>query len=378
MSDAKRIYFNNLDVVRFIAAISVVFAHGFEAWKVYFIEYVYNVSPSEHFGPKFEYFERFFANLGIGVEIFFFISGFLITYILLVEKERFGNISFWRFFVRRALRIWPLYFLLLLLGPAITDWMHYGQPDYLSLYLFYANFEVISSNTWQFPFAHFWSISLEEQFYLFWPPIMTVLKKVALPIALIVLICISIASRAYYFYNAEFAHAHLYMNLLCRMDTLLIGGLISWYYHKKNFNFALPTGVSSLLLLGLLGSFCLYDYNDWGNIMAALFKKYLYLIAFGAIILDYLFNPKYGKEKRIKRPFLYLGKISYGIYMFHNIVVIIVIKEILLNNNLYSPVVFTLVYLSAVILISIISFELYEKRFLHLKERFARVQTRKF
>lgn len=378
MTESKRIYFNNLDIVRFIAAISVVFVHGFEAWKDYFIRFKYNTEPIDYFGANFEYVDRFFGNLGIGVEVFFFISGFLITYILLVEKERFGRISFWRFFVRRALRIWPLYFLLLALGPVFTDWMHYGQPDYLSLYLFYSNIEVIYSNTWQYPFAHFWSIALEEQYYLFWPPLMAFFTRVKLPYILVGLVGVSMVSRAYFFYQSDFAHAHLYLNLLCRMDTLLIGGLIAWFYHQNKFTFSLPTGVSSVLLLGLLASFCLFKYNDWGDIVSALFKKYLYMAAFGALILDYILNPKYGNTTRIKRPFLYLGKISYGIYMFHNIVVIIVIKEILINNNLYSPVVYTIVYLSVVILVSIISFEFYEKQFLRFKERFSLVKTRKF
>ncbi len=377
--EAKRIYFKNLDIIRFAAAMSVVLAHGFDAWKDYFVRYRFHVDDlNAFFGPKFEYFDRFFNNLGIGVEVFFFISGFLITYILLVEKERNGKISFWRFFVRRSLRIWPLYFLLVALGPAITDWMHYGNPDYWSLGFFYANFEVIQSAQWQFPFAHYWSIALEEQYYLFWPPIMAILKRVHLPYAMFALILVSIGARIYFFYYSEATYLNLYLNTLSRMDTLLIGGLIAYRYHRNPFHFALPTGVNSLLLLGLLASFAVIDYNDWSTIGLVIFKKYLYLAVFAAIIFDYLFNPKYGKSNRIKRPFLYLGKISYGIYMYHNIMVIIVIKEILLNNNLYSAITFSIVYITAVLLISIISFEFYEKWFLRLKERFAVVQTRKF
>lgn len=377
--EAKRIYFKNLDIVRLAAAMSVVFAHGFEAWKEYFIQFRFSKEyVADYFSGNFVYLDRFFGNLGIGVEVFFFISGFLITYILLVEKERTGNISFWRFFVRRSLRIWPLYFLLLALGPMISDWMHYGNPDYWSLGFFYANFEVIQSGQWQFPFAHYWSIALEEQYYLFWPPIMAVLKKKHLPYIMVALILVSIASRMYFFYVSPDTYLHLYLNTLSRMDTLLIGGLIAFRFHSKPFNFALPKGVSLILLLGLLGSFCVIDYNDWSNIFLVVFKKYAYLLVFGLIIFDYLFNPKYGKSNRIKRPLTYLGKISYGIYMYHNILVIIVIKEILLNNNLHSGLTFTIVYLSSVILVSIISFELYEKWFLRLKERFAVVQTRKF
>lgn len=378
MTQENRIYFKNLDVVRFFAAISVVFAHGFEAWGTYFIEFRYKVLPENYFGGWYEYAERFFGNLGIGVEVFFFISGFLITYILLVEKELFGKISYWCFFIRRALRIWPLYFLLLALGPVFTDWMHYGNPDYLSLALFYTNFEIIASGAWEYPFAHFWSIALEEQYYLFWPPVMAIVKKVKLPYIMAALIALSIASRIYFFYESDAAYRHLYLNLLCRMDTLLIGGLIAYRYHKKPFKFALPPGVNALLLVILLGSFCIFQYNEWSNVYSAIFRKYLYLALFGTIIMDYLFNPKYTGARKIKKPFQYLGKISYGIYMFHNIAVIIVIKEILINNHVYNPFIFALVYITFVIVVSIISFELFEKWFLRLKERFAVVPTRKF
>jgi len=118
LTQNKRIYFNNMDIIRFIAAIAVVFGHGFEAWTDYYIKFRHTPEFVENlFSGNFLYVSQFFTNLGIGVEIFFFISGFLITYILLVEKNKFGSISIPKFFVRRSLRIWPLYFLLLCLGP---------------------------------------------------------------------------------------------------------------------------------------------------------------------------------------------------------------------------------------------------------------------
>ena len=130
MSQNGRIYFHNLDVVRFIAAIAVVFGHGFEAWSDYYVKF--RQTPefySDLFSGNFLYVSRFFSNMGIGVEVFFFISGFLITYILLAEKEKFGKISIPKFFVRRSLRIWPLYYLLIVLSPVIVSWMDKGPPD---------------------------------------------------------------------------------------------------------------------------------------------------------------------------------------------------------------------------------------------------------
>jgi peptidoglycan/LPS O-acetylase OafA/YrhL len=82
----ERIYFHNLDIIRFIAAFAVVLGHGFGAWSDYYVKF--RQTPefcTDLFSGSFLYVSQFFTNLGIGVEIFFFISGFLITYILLVE-----------------------------------------------------------------------------------------------------------------------------------------------------------------------------------------------------------------------------------------------------------------------------------------------------
>ena len=117
-----RVHFHNLDIIRFVAAFAVVLGHGFEAWSDYYVKF--RQTPefyTDLFSGDFLYVAQFFQNLGIGVEIFFFISGFLITYILLVEKEKLGRISIPKFLMRRSLRIWPLYFLLLAIGPILTS-----------------------------------------------------------------------------------------------------------------------------------------------------------------------------------------------------------------------------------------------------------------
>lgn len=379
MEQKEGIYFKNLDIVRFIAAIAVVFAHGYEAWKDYYVNFHY---PAEEvpsvLGNYYEYYHRFFLNLGIGVEVFFFISGFLITYILLIEKERFGRISMIRFFIRRALRIWPLYFLLIALGPWLTNFVDLGNPDYISNIFFYSNFYVIYSHAWDYPFGHFWSIALEEQFYVVWPFIMKLYKKIKLWMVFSLLILISALSRAYFSSYEDEPYLYLYLNTLCRMDTLVIGGFIAYAFHKKKATISLPRFVPAILLVGLLTSFFFISYNEWGNVWSAVFKKYIYLAIFGSLIIDFVLNERFNGQNAIKRSLSYLGKISYGIYMFHNIMVIIVIKKILINNQIYSWTIFGITYVAVTILIAIISFEFYEKWFLRFKERFAMVKTRKF
>ncbi len=375
---SNRIYFQHLDIIRFIAAISVVFAHGFEAWSDYYIKFrqtpeYYN----ELFNSNFKYVARFISNLGIGVEIFFFISGFLITYILIAEKKRNGKISIFKFFIRRGLRIWPLYFLLLTLGPFLTYWMDKPSIEYAPHIFFYSNFYFIKIQSWPYPFAHFWSIALEEQFYLVWPFIISFFKIKNLHYIFGGLILFSVFFRYWVFTN-NFLSWNLYLNTLSRMDTLIIGSWVALLYSKYNFVLNIPNYILITLGVILIIYLSIEPYALWETLSKALFKKYIYISLYGTIIIALITKPKIKKPNKIYNFFSYLGKISYGIYMFHNIIIIIVIKKILINNQIYSWTIYWIVYIFMTLILAIISFEFFEKQFLKFKDRFTIIKTRKF
>jgi peptidoglycan/LPS O-acetylase OafA/YrhL len=310
------------------------------------------------------------------VEIFFFISGFLITYILVAEKAEYGKISIKNFYIRRMLRIWPLYFLLIILGPIFTSWMHIGNPNYLANSLFYSNFEVIHSESWQYPFSHFWSIAIEEQFYLVWPLVIAFFPLPKLKYVFGVLVTASILSRAWFYEYTDHSWFPIFLNPCSRMDTLVIGGWIALLHREGKFNIRLPRMVPLILLTGFLLSLFFFPNAQWKNLWSALFKKYLYLIPIALLVLNYILNPRFNRQNWMKEKLGYLGKVSYGIYLYHNILVIIVIKKILLNNDIFSWTAFALVYVLCSLLMAIISFELYEKWFLQFKKRFERIRTR--
>src|ERR1700746_3273449 len=114
----QRIYFKNLDILRFMAAYMIVLLHCFFAWKIHFGQPAFITS---FFSPSaLTKFETIIQNFSFGVDIFFIISGFLITYLLLAENEKNGKVDVIKFYIRRAFRIWPLYFLLLLIAPVLT------------------------------------------------------------------------------------------------------------------------------------------------------------------------------------------------------------------------------------------------------------------
>ena len=166
------IYLPGLNGVRFIAALMVIIAH------------------LERFKQKAElpnvFDNAIISKLGSqGVGIFFVLSGFLITYLLLREKEKFGRIDIKKFYIRRILRIWPLYYLILILGFFVLPYLF--SPEYftpihpdIGTKLFLGSF--LLSNVLFLVFGHIfmigplWSVGTEEQYYLVWP---TLINKVS-------------------------------------------------------------------------------------------------------------------------------------------------------------------------------------------------------
>lgn len=163
----KTLYFENLDGLRFLSFLSVFFYHSF-----YTGSEAIKASPVYHFVKT-----DVFGNGNLGVNFFFVLSGFLITYLLLEEKKTNGQISLGRFWMRRILRIWPLFFLMVLFGfvafPLIKQ--AFGQAPaetaHLVSYLtFTNNFDFIANGPPDSSvLGVLWSVAIEEQFYLLWP-----------------------------------------------------------------------------------------------------------------------------------------------------------------------------------------------------------------
>ena len=109
------------------------------------------------------------------VTIFFALSGFLITYLLLHEKDKTGTVHITKFYVRRALRIWPLYFLFIILAVLASD--KALDSNFLYYIFFSGNLALVLKATYPY-LAHYWSLGVEEQFYLFWPWVMRFSKSI--------------------------------------------------------------------------------------------------------------------------------------------------------------------------------------------------------
>jgi peptidoglycan/LPS O-acetylase OafA/YrhL len=195
-------------------------------------------------GPGTRWFTTFFGNDGFGVLVFFVISGFLITRLLIAEDDR-GQVSMGDFYRRRIFRIAPV--ALLYIGVVallrVTDVIDITWPSLLRGLFFFKDYDSLfadaRSNTGNWFVGHMWSLSIEEQFYLFWPFLFLALNRhQAKWFAGAVIVAGPFIRVAQY---AAFDHLHLfvYFMLHTRMDSLMMGCFIALCYHDAWFERAL-------------------------------------------------------------------------------------------------------------------------------------------
>jgi peptidoglycan/LPS O-acetylase OafA/YrhL len=364
----KKLYFKNLDASRFIAFLLVFLAHCFISEDA-------EVKNSDSFMAVYNW-----GKIGVlGLEYFFVLSSFLISIIILEEKKQRNSFHLGNFLIRRILRVWTLYFLVIIIGVvAISSGKLLNipvspLPPWPYLVLFVINFYIIEFGTeFLFFIAILWSISVEEQFYLIWSLFMKFLK-LRFDLFCWILIVISIVFRLYYLNDS----ASLYFNTISTLGNFGIGGLLAWAIHNKSKLIAKIAAIpaKAVLLLYVVLVLSIVFYHQLIDIpVFQLFSRCYYSVLFAFLILDQvegqnrIFNM--GKFKLIN----YLGKISYGLYCFHGIVVTIIIlllrqspfEESLIMSLFVLP---TIIFILSVLL-SHLSYRYFEQYFLRLKERF--------
>ena len=317
----------------------------------------------------------------LGVLLFFVLSGFLITYLLLAEKKYTGSISVRKFYVRRALRIWPLYYLIVILGlfilPEISalkmpEYTIEVKDNFLSkfyLFLFMLpNLALVMFSPVPY-LSQSWSIGVEEQFYLIWPNIIKKSKGVLrLLLGVIIIywvIRLGIMLLQYLFLSTNLTLKYI-LNFLAsfNIDCMAIGGLGAYsYFHKKKavLNFLYRKDTQSLAIIGTL----------FFLLLGVKIPYPVYAILFAILILNAATNPK--NLLTMENPlFNYLGKISYGLYMYHSLAIAIVLVSIR-QTSLFNDFFIYTFSLAISILFASISYFLIEERFLHLKKRFSTI-----
>ena len=375
-----KLYFKNLDILRFVAAFLVVFAHAYEGWCGWYSKPGFMTTNGDHQNFSFwgEHLDIGIKNGGFGVDVFFLISGFLITYILIQEKEAYGKINIPKFFIRRAFRIWPAYFLVIALTPWFLQLTDSPQPDYWPNILFYNNFHAIHlagfQDPWQYPFAHLWSICVEEHFYLIWPFIIAFIPYKYLKKTFTILILVTIFSRVFFVVKG-YPYLYLYLHTISRIDILVMGAFFALHY--KEHGFTLKT--SKLFRLALYVTFIVVYFLEpvyqYDTLFAASVKKYFYCGIVGFGMINFLFNPDPLFKVPFHKVFNYLGKISYGVYLFSNVLIPIIVKKFMYKWETQNMHLYFFLNVFLTILVSAIVYELLEKQLLKVKKRFEVIQT---
>ena len=363
-------HFPGLNGVRFIAALLVIVDHT-ELFKSNLgYETIWGNSYSSYLG----------AN---GVTIFFVLSGFLITYLLLSEKQ-YGSVNIGNFYVRRILRIWPLYYLILVIGFFIAPHIEFLQvPDYTSdmskyggrLLLFsglLANVAFVYLPT--VAFANIlWTVAVEEQFYLIWPHLVKRSSSIPRILLVMFLTYVIIKLIAVIAFPKDPINDLIYIT---RFSSMIIGAAGAYLVFKSHQ--LLNIIYNKYVQIGALFSLALLISNE-------LRVKYLSLygseiISIVAIIL--IMNIATNRSSIVKLEnglWNYLGKISYGLYVYHLFAVVVVLKLLpgfIGVGNLSGPVGYAAVMsciLILVIVISHLSYTCFELPILRIKLKYTSI-----
>lgn len=357
----RPLYFKGLNGWRGLAALTIVFMHTASNMAAY------NVGKNA---------ENLFASLrlqypvlaNLAITFFFTLSGFLITYILLVEKSR-AQINILKFYKRRILRIWPLYYAYIIITLAILTFIGYpynlkGLPFYI---LFSGNIPYI------FHFGipalgHYWTLGVEEQFYIFWPWLVKHVKKLFL--VCLILIAFQLLWKFYFHY----INPHTIIRNLAsinRFDCLLIGAVAAILFRKQH-----------TLFLKVVN-------NKWVQVSAWCFLLFVCIFPFinlfdsevfaclAVILIMGQINGIHPIINLEKPPLIFLGKISYGLYIIHPIIVLIseyIFPQIAMHGYFKSFIV--VIFVAGIsIMLATLSYYFLELRFINYKKKFMVVRS---
>jgi peptidoglycan/LPS O-acetylase OafA/YrhL len=373
----ERVYFPELDGLRFVAFMMVYLFHG-------------GVPPeivARLLGGGFANSLR--ENGGYGVQLFFILSGYLITALLLREEARYGRIALLAFWVRRILRIWPLYYLIIVIGfgllPAIDG--HLGTPGYRqTLRIHLLPFLAFLGN-WSMalvaPIAYdwlsvLWSVCVEEQFYLLVPLLVAfVPSRVRKPVV-ILLILGSIAVRAECARRSG-SQLLIVFNTFAQFDTLASGVLLALVLGWNRDRPVLTRWLRYLqwplyVIFGwVLSQPHLGHGTPWHRTWDFV---WVWLCGLGIVVVAVWGNGWLRAVLSYPR-MVWLGKISYGLYMYHEIA--LWVRD---RASAWLPWVpnreqlVSIGTLALVIALAAASYYGYERRFLELKRRWTRVASR--
>jgi peptidoglycan/LPS O-acetylase OafA/YrhL len=366
VDNRRTFYHPELDVLRFIAFLAVFLHHALPRDAHLYLKNGFSPAATEWLLAAKE------AG-AFGLDLFFALSSYLITELLLREYANRGSFSVSAFYIRRALRIWPLYFtflaLTVLVVPTLLPADTFGPIYIISFALFVGNW-VCAARGLPFSVASpLWSISVEEQFYIGWPLMLRFfginrIKQLALAMLLL-----AVVTRIVLVMFAV-THPGIWCNTIARLDPIALGAILAFTLNGR----APQIGNVWRALL------CLAAFAGW--LLTARFLQHdgptsIATYGLSAVASVTLLLAVLRSEMRLLHvpPFswlVYLGRISYGLYVYHLLALALIMQMmvvpglgIVLNFELRVLLSFLLT-----VLLAALSYRFLEQPFLRLKDRF--------
>jgi peptidoglycan/LPS O-acetylase OafA/YrhL len=371
-------YIKSLDTLRAFAVLAVIFDH----WAL--------VIDHGQFVPSFLHPIPFGT---IGVNVFFVISGFLISGILLGLRESIDENklslkkAFKIFYIRRTLRIFPIYYLMLILLLIFAPYLfEFDKYSYIWFFSYMTNFFMYFRADWIGDFMPLWSLGVEEQFYLLWPLIILLINKKYILHAIIVIIFVGIFSRFYFEYLSTpeiFRKGfHSFTTPTC-FDSFGLGALLTYLIRNDHFSRKLKLVLRVISIFSFVIFLFLIVYLKFPTpIQGLLYRLLISLMALQIIVV--LMSKNRLSDLFENKITGYIGKISYSMYLFHNFLPNIYQKlnTYFFEHNVkipftnYSIIPFVggniqlILYLLVLIFLSSVSWFFFEKPINNLKRKF--------
>jgi peptidoglycan/LPS O-acetylase OafA/YrhL len=369
-SSNSRFYHPELDALRFLAFLMVFLHHAFphqlEFWTKLGLPSV---------------IATLLAGIGatgaFGVSLFFVLSAYLITELLLREKEVVGSLDVKSFYVRRILRIWPLYFFFLALA-AVLQWLipgqHVGWRAGLAFSALAGNWYIVFIGFPSSVIFPLWSVSIEEQFYLTWPLIVRRVSQMIIAGVAIGLLAVATATRFYLGVSHRF-EGEIWCNTLVQLDPIAAGILIAILLRGAVPQFSKMARAA--MILG--GIACLATAANYFGIKNDPLTTTRIVLGYPTVALGgvLLLLAVLREDAAPLKPLVYLGRISYGLYVFH--VLGLLISDYIVPDQTASLARYALrvfVAIGLTVTMAAISYRWLEMPFLRLKQRFTYVLSR--
>jgi peptidoglycan/LPS O-acetylase OafA/YrhL len=326
-----------------------------------------------HFLPVDRFIPPDYITLGLlAVRLFFVLSGFLITGILLNYRREERGTALRRFYLRRVLRIFPIYYLTLFIALALQVRPIQQGAFWHLAYL--SNYVAVSHPEWMGPASHFWTLAVEEQFYFVWPFIMLFVPRKHLATAIISAIALAVLFRAFVLFVLGMSIDAAGLFTFATLDSLGGGALLALVHYDEKLRARLPALMKLLLVMGLVIvtlTTVFYVFNRGFRMLQTflcLGVSFLFIV-----LIEKTARSFTGRAKAVMEnaAILYVGKISYGLYVYHNFMLAIVLYYLLKWTTAPDYRLVAILSTVSTFAVAIVSWHLIERPLAQLKNRFS-------